>query len=156
MTFTPPPDSYGKPAGEPGYPGQVPPQPPLGVEPPSSNPAAQPAAAVDAHGRIERRRVSAVWIGVIIAAVLLIALVIFIAQNSRTAKIDFLWFHGHFAIALALLLAGVTGALLVAVPGTVRIIQLRKALKVAARTSPTPPNRALWRSHQPRAHSRQS
>lgn len=73
-------------------------------------------------------RVSALWIGLIVAAVVLIALLIFIAQNSSRVTVHYLGFSGHISLAVALLLA-VGGVLLVAIPGTARIIQLRRALK---------------------------
>jgi uncharacterized integral membrane protein len=108
------------------------PQPPSAQPTPAEPPTSLPG--VDSNGRIERRKVSAVWIGFILAAILLIALVVFIAQNSRTATVNFLWLHGHISLALALLLAAVIGALLVAIPGSVRIVQLRRSLRGAART----------------------
>jgi uncharacterized integral membrane protein len=54
---------------------------------------------------------------------------IFIAQNSRTVTIHYLGFEGQASLAVALLLAAVAGLLLVAIPGTARIMQLRRALK---------------------------
>jgi uncharacterized integral membrane protein len=74
-----------------------------------------------------------VWVGLIVAAVLLVALLVFIAQNSRQVTIHFLGFHGHISLAIALLLSAVIGLLLIAIPGTARILQLRHALKKNAR-----------------------
>jgi uncharacterized integral membrane protein len=70
-----------------------------------------------------------VWIALIIAAALLVALVIFIAQNARDVSIHYVGLDGHVPLAVALLIAAVAGMLLVAVPGTARIIQLRRAVK---------------------------
>lgn len=53
---------------------------------------------------------------------------IFIAQNSRAMTI-YLGFEGQVSLAVALLLAAVAGMLLVAIPSTARIMQLRRALK---------------------------
>jgi uncharacterized integral membrane protein len=72
---------------------------------------------------------SALWFGLIVAALLLIALLIFIAQNSKQVTIHFLGFDGQISLAVSLLLAAVSGLLLIAIPGTARIIQLRRALK---------------------------
>jgi lipopolysaccharide assembly protein A len=51
--------------------------------------------------------------------------------------------HGHLPLGVALLLAAVAGALLVLIPGTVRIVQLRKAARrhhaAAQQASPAPP-----------------
>ncbi|MDP9094786.1 MAG: LapA family protein [Actinomycetota bacterium] len=78
-------------------------------------------------------RISALWIGLILAAVLLVALLIFIAQNSHTVVIHYLGFHGHISLGVAMLAAAVIGVLLVAIPGSARIIQLRRALKINQR-----------------------
>jgi uncharacterized integral membrane protein len=107
--------------------------PQSGAVPASPEPH-RPAAAVltteaDPRASVRGGKVSALWIGVITAAILLILLLIFIAQNSRTVVIHFLGFHGHISLAVAILLAAMIGILLVAVPGTARIIQLRRALK---------------------------
>lgn len=79
--------------------------------------------------RIKRTISSAVWIGLIAGAILLILLIVFIAENSQTVKIDLIFGDVNAALAIGLLLSAVIGALLVAIPGTIRILQLRKQLK---------------------------
>ncbi|PZS36967.1 MAG: DUF1049 domain-containing protein [Pseudonocardiales bacterium] len=91
---------------------------------------------MDERGRVKRGRVSAIWVGLIAAALLLIALLIFIAQNSKTVAIRFLGFSGHISLAVAILAAAIVGVLVVAIPGTARIIQLRSALKKSASMTP--------------------
>ncbi len=59
----------------------------------------------------------------------LILLVVFIAQNSRQVTIHFVGLHGHFSLAIALLVALVGGVLLVAIPGSARILQLRHTVQ---------------------------
>jgi uncharacterized integral membrane protein len=93
------------------------------------NSVVEPAAAGNSQAPIRRTRVSAIWVGLIIAAVLLIGLLIFVGQNSRTVTIHYLGLDGRVPLAVALLASAVCGVLLVAVPGTARIIQLRRALK---------------------------
>ncbi len=78
---------------------------------------------------MHRRRVGAVWVGLIAVAVFMILLVIFIAQNLTKASIHFLGFNGHLSLGLIVLIAAVIGLLIAAVPGTIRILQLRRALK---------------------------
>ena len=72
---------------------------------------------------------SAAWVALTVAAVLLVALVIFIAQNARTVSIHYVGLEARMPLAVALLAAAVAGMLLVAVAGTARIIQLRRAVK---------------------------
>jgi uncharacterized integral membrane protein len=105
------------------------------AEPADSAPAAAPARprGVDERGRPRGGKVSALWIGLIVAAVLLILLLIFIAQNSKTVPIHFLGASGHISLAVALLLSAVVAVLLVAIPGSVRIMQLRRLVKRTAR-----------------------
>jgi uncharacterized integral membrane protein len=83
----------------------------------------------DEHGRVQRTKISGVWIGLIAAAIVLILLIVFIAQNLDTVGLHFLGFYGKVSFGLALLVAAVAGVLVAAVPGTVRILQLRKALR---------------------------
>jgi uncharacterized integral membrane protein len=66
-----------------------------------------------------------VWFGAAAFAVILVLLLIFILQNSRTVQISYLGAHGHLPLGVALLLAAILGILLVIIPGTARIIQLR-------------------------------
>jgi uncharacterized integral membrane protein len=91
--------------------------------------ASRPAPGFNDKGKVDRTRVSGVWIGLIATALFIVVLVIFIAQNSHKAPVHFLGWHGHFSIALTILLSAVAGMLLVAIPGTVRILQLRRALQ---------------------------
>jgi uncharacterized integral membrane protein len=92
-------------------------------------PATGPAAGFDSKGRVRRRRVSAVWVGLITAAVFLILLVVFIAQNLTEASVHFLGLDGHLPLGLTILVSAIIGLLIAAVPGTIRILQLRRALK---------------------------
>jgi uncharacterized integral membrane protein len=65
------------------------------------------------------------WVVLLTAAFVLLLLLIFILQNGQRADVSFFGAHGHLPMGVALLLAAVFGVLLVALPGTVRIIQLR-------------------------------
>jgi uncharacterized integral membrane protein len=76
--------------------------------------------------------VSAVWVGLIVAAIVAIALLIFIAQNSASVSIHYLGARGRVSLAVALLLSAVAGLVIAAIPGTVRILQLRRSIKLNA------------------------
>jgi uncharacterized integral membrane protein len=58
-------------------------------------------------------------------AFVLLLLMIFILQNGQAAHVSFLGAHGQLPMGVALLLAAIFGVLLVALPGTARITQLR-------------------------------
>jgi lipopolysaccharide assembly protein A len=66
-----------------------------------------------------------VWVAIIVAAILLIALIIFIAENSQNVTISFLGAHGTISLALAILIAAVAGVLISVLVGSTRIVQLR-------------------------------
>lgn len=122
-----------------------PPAPPIGrphQDPPPAAPS-EPVAeggrpyGFDRKGRVERTKISGVWIGLIAAAVVLVLLIVFIAQNLDTVGLHFLGFYGKVSLGLALLVAAICGLFLAAIPGTVRIMQLRKSLRRNADTSGT-------------------
>jgi uncharacterized integral membrane protein len=81
--------------------------------PPSQFPAAR------------RSRIGGLWIAAVVFALVLLLLLIFILENGQRADVSFFGTHGHLPMGVALLLAAVFGVLLVALPGTARIVQLR-------------------------------
>ncbi len=72
------------------------------------------------------------WVGLILSAVVLLFLLIFILQNNEPVRISFLGASGTLPTGVALLLAAIAGVLLVAIPGTGRILQLRRAARRGA------------------------
>lgn len=88
-----------------------------------------PAPGFNEKGHVRATKTSGVWIGLIATALFIILLIIFIAQNSRRVTLNYFGWEGQFSLALALLLAAVLGMLLVAIPGSLRIMQLRRALR---------------------------
>jgi uncharacterized integral membrane protein len=74
------------------------------------------------------------WVGVLLSAVVLIFLLIFILQNNVPVRINFLGTSGTLPTGVALLFAAVAGLLLGAIPGTMRILQLRRAARRPVRT----------------------
>jgi len=69
------------------------------------------------------------WVAVGTAAVLAIALIIFLAQNTRSTEITFLWMTASTPLAVALLIAAVGSVLLTLMIGTARIAQLRHLIR---------------------------
>ena len=76
-----------------------------------------------------------VWIAIVIAAILLIALIIFVAENSQKVTISFLGAHGRISLALAILIAAVAGVLITLLVGSARILQLRREVQRRRRAS---------------------
>lgn len=77
------------------------------------------------RGEVPRTRAGGLWVAAVVFALVLLLLLIFVLQNGRRAEVSFLGAHGHLPMGVALLLAAVFGILLVALPGTARIVQLR-------------------------------
>ncbi len=101
--------------------------------------------------RVPRSRMGGLWVAAVVFAVVLLLLLIFVLQNGQSAEVSFLGAHGRLPMGVALLLAAIFGVLLVALPGTARILQLR----VLSR-SPIPRERVSWRPpsrHQPASRS---
>jgi len=84
-----------------------------------SSPAPPPA-----H-RVRPTRLGGLWMAAVTFAVLLLLLLIFILENAQRVSVSYFGAHGHLPLGVALLLAAVLGVLLVVIPGTGRIIQLR-------------------------------
>lgn len=100
------------------------------VDPPRSRP-------VPVKHRVTGTRIGDVWIASISFALVLLLLLIFIMQNSQSVEISFLWLNGHLPLGVAMLLSAVLGVLLVVIPGTARIVQLRMVARRRSRRDPT-------------------
>jgi uncharacterized integral membrane protein len=109
----------------------------------SHNATSRPIAA---RSPVPRSRAGGLWVAAVAFALVLLLLLIFVLENGQRAEVSFFGAHGHLPMGVGLLLAAVFGILLVALPGTVRILQLRmlghrRSSHVAARplTAPLPP-----------------
>ena len=113
------------PATDPGF-------PPVRAAPPEAPtvPTVQPGKPEPV---VRRSRSGGLWTALILSAIVLIFLLVFILQNQFPVQINFLWFGGSVPVGVALLLAAIAGLLLVAIPGGVRMLQLRRAARRAAR-----------------------
>jgi uncharacterized integral membrane protein len=75
--------------------------------------------------RVRRTRMGGLWVTAVLSAVIALLLLIFILENGQRVSISYVGAHGHLPLGVALLLAAVLGVLLVVIPGTGRIVQLR-------------------------------
>lgn len=74
-------------------------------------------------------RTSAAWAATAVAVIFGVALIDFIAQNTRGVRIEFFGASGRMPIAVALLAAAVAGAIVVLAIGVGRVMQLRLAMR---------------------------
>jgi uncharacterized integral membrane protein len=99
-----------------------PPGPPTELPPPPSRPAATGT-------RGPYTRIRAAWVGVWAGIAAIILLIIFIGQNTTKVDIHFLWMDGRIPVALALLIAGVGGAVIALAVSAARILQMRRHMR---------------------------
>ncbi len=76
--------------------------------------------------RTRPTRISGTWIAVIAGLIVLVVLLVFILQNLDPATVHFFGAEGSLPLAIAMLFSAIGGAVLVALIGGARILQLRK------------------------------
>ena len=86
-------------------------------------------STVTSAGIVRHTRISGTWVAVVVAAVVLVFLLVFILQNQAGATVRFLGAVGTLPLGVAMLFAAIAGALLVALIGTARILQLRRRVR---------------------------
>jgi uncharacterized integral membrane protein len=101
---------------------------------PSTPGAATPGSGTPGTAPVRRSRSGGLWVGLILSALVLLFLLVFILQNGAPVQIAFFALEGTLPVGVALLLAAIAGILLVAIPGSIRILQLRRAARRGART----------------------
>jgi putative membrane protein len=105
---------------------------------PSAETSAFRGVSVRSGTGIPASRSSRAWMAVVPVLAVTALLLVFVLQNLRSAKVSFFTASGSLPLGLALLAAAALGGLVVFSLGSMRIVQLRKALR---------------RPHRPRDHS---
>jgi uncharacterized integral membrane protein len=107
-----------------------------GDRPPISSAAHDSGGEIRTPSQSEREpevfrhtRTSAAWLATAIGVIVGVALIDFIAQNTRDVRIEFFGAHGEMPVAVALLAALVAGAIIVLAIGVGRVAQLRLTLR---------------------------
>ncbi len=101
--------------------------------------APEPDGVVSPHPSLQppsRTRTGAAWVGICVGALVLVALIVFMLQNTAPVEVAFLGMRGSAPLALMLLIAGVGVGIVALVVGTLRIGQLKRRLRAGARTAP--------------------
>jgi uncharacterized integral membrane protein len=97
---------------------------PIGSEPP-----AQPNDVGTPAGEVPSTRTGTAFKSLIAGAIVLILLLVFILENTKTVKIGYFGASFNLPLGVALLLAAIGGALLAGILGTARILQLRRHVR---------------------------
>ncbi len=82
-------------------------------------------------------RSGVMWTATVLALVLLVLLIIFIAQNTNTVDLQYFGLKGTVQLGLALFVAAVGGGIVVAIAGAARIVQLRSIARKGKATPKT-------------------
>jgi uncharacterized integral membrane protein len=90
-----------------------------------TEPLGEPKPIEPVIGSARHTRISGAWTAVAVAALLGVALIAFIVQNTQKVQIKFFGASGHIPLVVAVLAAAIVGALIVLVVGISRITQLR-------------------------------
>ncbi|ADJ50299.1 hypothetical protein AMES_8472 [Amycolatopsis mediterranei S699] len=96
------------------------------VRPAPAEPASAEPASAKPAGKARPTRISGTWVAVIAGLVVLVVLLVFILQNLDPATVHFFGAEGSLPLAIAMLFSAIGGAVLVALIGGARILQLRK------------------------------
>ncbi|WP_433602106.1 LapA family protein [Nocardia sp. CA-135953] len=94
-------------------------------------PASTGPETVEQTGRksVMKSRTGDTWVALVAATLIGIVLLIFILQNLEQQRVDLFFWSFSMPVGIMVLLSVIAGALVMALVGGVRIIQLRRAAK---------------------------
>ncbi|GAA5056777.1 LapA family protein [Nocardia callitridis] len=95
-------------------------------EPPDTTP---PAAPVKSRRTSINSRVGNAWIALVAGAIILVILLIFILQNLARVEVSLFFWDFSLPLGVTVLLSVIAGALVMALVGGVRILQLRRVAR---------------------------
>ncbi|SDD04920.1 lipopolysaccharide assembly protein LapA domain-containing protein [Rhodococcus tukisamuensis] len=125
QTDGPIPEPRPGPTGEPREPSPVTPE-----QAAEREPAVTPEqAALDRHTSLGHTKAAATWTGLVIGALVLVLLLVFILQNLDQVTLNVFVWEFSLPLGVSLLLAAIAGALIMALAGGVRIVQIRRVAK---------------------------
>ncbi|HEY3406799.1 MAG TPA: lipopolysaccharide assembly protein LapA domain-containing protein [Propionicimonas sp.] len=96
-----------------------------------ADPAGSLAPTTDA-GRRSRSR--AAWLALVVGVIVLIFMLVFILQNNVPTQFTFLAWDFTIPLGVAVLFAGIGGALITAMVGTIRMVVLGRNVRRLERT----------------------
>ncbi|MFC7447211.1 LapA family protein [Rhodococcus daqingensis] len=86
-------------------------------------------AAIDRHTSLGHTKAAATWTGLVIGVLVLILLLVFILQNLDKVRLQLFFWEFSLPLGVSLLMAAIAGALIMALAGGVRILQIRRVAK---------------------------
>jgi lipopolysaccharide assembly protein A len=107
-------------------------------EPHGTASAVTTPATIEPQHTMTPTRTSMVWTMVGVGAALLLAILVFILQNSARVRVRFLLVDGTLPLGVGLTFAALLGALLVLTAGAARVLQLRRVARRHRRADQLP------------------
>ncbi|GAA5083674.1 LapA family protein [Nocardia iowensis] len=101
------------------------PTPPTAPPPATTPPTTAPAK----HRQSLSSRTGTTWVGLVAGALILVVLLVFILQNLDRVDVGLFGWHFSLPLGVAVLLSVIGGALVMALVGGLRILQLRRFAK---------------------------
>ncbi|AGF72768.1 LapA family protein [Corynebacterium halotolerans] len=80
-------------------------------------------------GRVDGSLAGSTWAALIVGALLLILLLVFILQNQQQVELNLFAWSFQFPAGIGYLFSAIAGALIMALAGGVRMIELRRQVK---------------------------
>lgn len=108
-----------------------------GQTPPETNPIDHDVPVADHRDELRRQaldevkhtRTRALWFGLIAGAIITLLLLIFIVQNLDKQSIQLLFWTIDLPLGVSLLIAAILGAVITGIVGSLRMLQVRRAVK---------------------------
>ncbi|QEU12576.1 lipopolysaccharide assembly LapA domain-containing protein [Dermabacter vaginalis] len=91
---------------------------------PKAAPSTAPQSDQHTAQPAPKSRMGVVWASLIVGALLLILLLVFVIQNNVSTQFEYFTWQFNLPLGVAMLLAAIAGALIMALAGSVRMIQM--------------------------------
>lgn len=90
--------------------------------------APEPAPA-PAKPKVKKTTAGSMWVGLVVSAILLIVLLVFILQNQQESALHLFGWTWNFPVGVGMLFAAILGALITALIGGWRMLDLRRQIR---------------------------
>lgn len=86
-------------------------------------------APAPAKPQVKKTTAGSMWIGLVVSAILLIVLLVFILQNQQESALHLFGWTWNFPVGVGMLFAAILGALITAMVGGWRMLDLRRQIR---------------------------
>lgn len=101
---------------------------PAAKSPAEPEPTPTPAPTSGSR-KVKKTTAGSMWVGLVISAILLIVLLVFILQNQQQTALNLFGWTWNFPVGVGMLFAAILGALITALIGGWRMLDLRRQIR---------------------------